>query len=336
MTHHRNRTCLSSSAGICDGHGCGDRSHGKPGPAIPPLACDDSFYKRLIDNLYDAVYFVNSERGIAYWNRAAELLTGYAASEVVGRHCFDNILAHTDDNGVELCHTACPLSATILDGLPRETDLYLRHKNGYRVSVSVRVQPIADLQGKTIGAVEVFSDNAAKREAEQKAVQLEKMAFLDCLTRIPNRRFMEMRLRQALEEARRYGHRFGLVLADLDHFKEINDRYGHSVGDSALVVVARTLTRGLRTVDNVGRWGGDEFAVILPEVAEDGMRGLAERCCAQVEQSRVTGMDNVAHVQISMGGTLLRPADTAESAMCRADKLLYESKRQGRGRVTVG
>ena len=335
MPHCRNRRCLSGE-GRCHGPGCGDRDRQRPVPAIPPLACDDTFYKRLIDNLYDAVYFVDSQRRIAYWNRAAELLTGYAAAEVMGRRCSENILVHADCNGVELCHTACPLSATILDSLPRETDVYLRHKNGYRVSVSVRVQPIADLEGKTIGAVEVFSDNAAKREAEQKAAQLEKMAFLDCLTRIPNRRFMEMRLLQVLEEARRYGHRFGLLLADLDHFKEINDRYGHSVGDSALIVVARTLIRGLRAVDNVGRWGGDEFAVIIPEVEEHAMRGLAERCCALVEQSRVTGMANDAHVQVSMGGTLVRRDDTAESVMCRVDKQLYESKRQGRGRVTVG
>lgn len=336
MPHCRHRACLSPSEARCHGQGCGDRDNRRLVPAIPSLAGDDRFYKRLIDNLYDAVYFVDSERRIAYWNRAAELLTGYAAAEVMGRRCSDNILVHTDVSGIELCRTDCPLSATILDGLPRETDVYLRHKNGYRVSVSVRVQPIVDLEGKTIGAVEVFSDNAAKREAEQKSAQLEKMAFLDCLTRIPNRRFMEMRLRQVLEKARRYGHRFGLILADLDHFKEINDRYGHSVGDSALIMVARTLTRGLRTVDNVGRWGGDEFAVILPEVAEHGMRGLAERCCAQVEQSRVPGMANDAHVHVSMGGTLVRPDDTAESIMCRVDKQLYESKRQGRGRVTVG
>lgn len=335
MPRRRKATCLSPGEGTCHGQGCRERNHGLPVPAVAFPACDGAFYKRLIDNLYDAVYFVDSERRIAYWNRAAELLTGYTASEVVGRHCSDNILVHTDGNGVELCRSACPLSATILDGLPRETDVYLRHKNGYRVSVSVRVQPIADLEGKTIGGVEVFSDNTAKREAEQKAGQLEKMAFLDCLTRIPNRRFMEMRLRQVLEEARRYGHRFGLLLVDLDHFKEINDRYGHGAGDSALITVARTLTRGLRAVDNVGRWGGDEFAIILPEVSEEGMRGLAERCRALVEQSRV-GPDNRVHVRVSMGGTLLRPDDSAESALCRVDQQLYKSKKQGRGRVTMG
>ncbi len=336
MPRCRNRTCLSPSEARCHDQSRGDRDNRRLAPEIPSLAGDDRFYKRLIDNLYDAVYFVDSERRIAYWNRAAELLTGYAAAEVMGRRCSDNILVHTDNNGVELCRTACPLSATILDGLPRETDVYLRHKNGYRVSISVRVQPLVDLEGKTIGAVEVFSDNAVKREAEQKAAQLEKMAFLDCLTRIPNRRFMEMRLRQVLEKARRYGHRFCLILADIDHFKEINDRYGHSVGDSALIAVAQTLSRGLRTVDNVGRWGGDEFAVILPEVAEDGLRGLAERCCALVKQSQVTGMDSEAYVQLSMGGTLVRADDTAESAMGRVDQQLYESKRQGRGRVTIG
>ncbi len=303
---------------------------------MPSPVCDDGFYKRLIDNLYDAVYFVDCERRITYWNRAAELLTGYPADKVIGMHCSENILVHTDDCGKGLCRSDCPLSATILDGRPRETNVYLRHKDGHRVSVSVRVQPVRNPQGETIGAVEVFSDNAAKREAEQKASHLEQMAFIDCLTRVPNRRFMELRLRQALEELHRYGHHFGLLLVDLDHFKQINDRYGHSVGDAALIVVAQTLSRSLRAVDNVGRWGGDEFVVILPEVSVENLLDLAERCRALVEQSRVTGIDNGTRLQVSIGGTLVCHGDTPESAMHRADEKLYESKKQGRGRVTVG
>jgi len=331
----RTKSCALPGKGRGCREGCGNEVCPCSTLPTPPAACDDSFYKRLIDNLYDAVYFVDCERRITYWNRAAELLTGYPADLVIGMHCFDNILVHTDGNGKGLCRSDCPLSATILDNRSREADVYLRHKNGHRVSVSVRVQPIRNAQDETIGAVEIFSDNAAKREAEQKASQLEQMAFIDCLTRVPNRRFMELRLRQVLEESRRYGHHFGLLLVDLDHFKQINDSYGHSVGDAALIVVAQTLSRSLRAVDNVGRWGGDEFAVILPELAEDDLRRLAERCRVLVEQSKVAGVKGNVPLQVSIGGTLVRPDDTPESAMRRADEKLYESKNQGRGRVSV-
>lgn len=327
------KPCPAQGEGPCCRQNCGDRNVALP---VAPQPYDGDFYKRLIDNLYDAVYFVDVERCITYWNCAAELLTGFTAAEVVGRHCSDNILVHTDGNGAALCKGDCPLAATIRDGRAREADIYLRHKQGHRVSVSARLQPILDGRGAIVGAVEIFSDNTAKREVERKAAKLEQMAFLDFLTRIPNRRFMELRLRQVVEESRRYEHGFGLLLIDLDHFKEINDRYGHSVGDAALVVVAQTLSRSLRAVDNVGRWGGDEFAVILPEVTNDDLQHLAERCRALVEQSKVSGLKGDVPLRVSIGGTLVRPDDTPEVAMHRADEKLYESKKRGRGCVTVG
>ena len=159
-----------------------------------PSAYGLDFYRRLIENLYDGVYFVDLDRRITYWNHAAEQLTGYAAPEVLGRCCSENILLHTDDRGVNLCLAGCPLRHSILDGKPREADVYLRHKNGHRVQVAVRVTPIRDLQGNIVGAVEIFSENSAQRDAQHRVLQLEQMAFLDCLTRIPNRRCLEFRL----------------------------------------------------------------------------------------------------------------------------------------------
>ncbi len=326
--------CQHELCGQCASNsGC---TRSRLNPPTSTEAYGEGFYKRLIDNLYDAVYFVDPQRRITYWNRAAEQLTGYTAAEVVGRQCSDNLLVHTDGNGVGLCLAGCPLAQAMLDAGPQEADLYLRHKSGHRVPVSVRVAPILDSRNQIVGAVEVFSENTAKRDAEQKVAQLEQMAFLDCLTRVPNRRFLDLRLTQILEESRRYGHAFGLMLMDVDHFKHINDRYGHAVGDAALIVTAQTLTRSLRAVDNVGRWGGDEFMAILPEVCNDGLRTLAERCRLLVEQSIVAHPDGDVRIQVSIGGTLLGSADSLESVLRRADAKLYESKNQGRSRVTVG
>ncbi len=139
----------------------------------PHPRMDENFYKHLLDSLYDGVYFVDRERRITYWNKAAERLSGYAAEEVIGKRCADNILVHVDDAGRQLCLCGCPLSATMGDRLPREADVHMKHKLGHRVSVLVRAVPICDSQGEVIGAVEVFSDNTAKREAVRQAEQLQ-------------------------------------------------------------------------------------------------------------------------------------------------------------------
>src|SRR5215471_8894879 len=103
-----------------------------------PIAEGSCFHARLLDHLYDAIYFVDPSRRITYWNEAAELLTGYSAQEAVGRPCSDNLLVHVNETGCALCTTACPLSDTLADGKRREADVYLRHKAGHRVPVSVR------------------------------------------------------------------------------------------------------------------------------------------------------------------------------------------------------
>jgi PAS domain S-box-containing protein len=133
---------------------------------------NNEFYKHLLDNLYDGVYFVDRDRRITYWNRAAEELTGFSADEVVGRCCFDNLLNHTDHCGEQLCHGRCPLHFTIEDGVSREADVFLCHKQGHRVSVSVRAAPIYDDQGCIVGAIEIFSDNTAKLNAQESSARL--------------------------------------------------------------------------------------------------------------------------------------------------------------------
>ena len=152
----------------------------------------NGFYKQLMDSLYDGVYFVDRERRITYWNKSAERLTGYSAAEVMGRCCSDNLLVHVDDSGQQLCTTACPLSQTIGDGQPRDANVHLRHKLGHRVPVAVRVGPICDQQGRIIGAVEVFSDNSAKRSAQRQTERLKQA--LDELDET------NLRLRQELAE----------------------------------------------------------------------------------------------------------------------------------------
>ena len=297
---------------------------------------DPGFYKELLDNLSDGVYFVDRERRILYWNEGAYRLTGYKAEELLGKCCQDDILCHVDDTGCRLCHEGCPLTATIADGEGREVSVYLRHKQGRRVPVSVRVQPIRDAGGEIIGAIEIFSDDSARNDALRKTESMNRLAFLDHLTQLPNRRFLEMSLRTALTEFQVHKDPFGVLLLDLDGFKGINDSYGHSCGDCALKEAATTMTGSLRPTDTIGRWGGDEFLAIVRNVNQDVLSKLAERCVVLVAQTSVPGNDErLIPLSISVGAALSRLGDTVEELIQRADDLMYRSKTGGRNRATT-
>ncbi len=287
------------------------------------------FFRDLLENLHDGVYFVDPARRITYWNKGAERISGYGAGEVTGSFCFDNLLQHVDDAGTRLCERGCPLSLTLADGMPVEADVYLHHKEGHRVPIHVRVSPIRDAAGRVTGAVEVFSENSVAVAALHRIQELEAMAYLDPLTGLANRVFTEISLRARLEEAHRYGWPFGVLFADVDAFKAVNDRHGHAVGDRVLATVARTLAGNLRPFDVVGRWGGDEFLVLVVNVDSAKVRTLAERFRTLIAGSSAASPAGEVRVTVSIGATLARRGDDAAALVERADALMYEGKRRG-------
>jgi diguanylate cyclase (GGDEF)-like protein/PAS domain S-box-containing protein len=299
---------------------------------------DALFYKDLVDNLYDGVYFVDPNRRITFWNRGAERLTGYSSSEVVGRNCFDNLLSHVDGAGCPLCVMGCPLKWTMEDGEPREAEIYLRHKQGHRIPISVRVAPIKDSRGLTVGAVEIFTDISEKKRIERRAGELEGLAYLDPLTGLANRRFTELKVRQALEDLKQFNRGMGLILIDLDEFKQVNDAFGHQAGDLLLQAISKTLQSCMRPTDLVGRWGGEEFVVLAINMAPSLMelQKIAERCRNLIAKNSVPFENRYLSATASMGATLLRPDDSGESALVRADKLMYNGKASGRNRISLG
>jgi diguanylate cyclase (GGDEF)-like protein/PAS domain S-box-containing protein len=294
----------------------------------------DNLYHAILDNLYDGVYFVDCDRKITYWNKGSERITGYPAAEVVGSRCFDNILMHVDSQGTLLCKKLCPLAATILDGVERTADVYLRHKDGHRVSVNIRITPLRNERGEITGGVEVFTENSQKLSAIARMEAFEKLAYLDPLTGTANRRYAEITLHARHEEFQRYGWPFGVVFIDIDRFKSINDECGHGAGDEVLKMVAKTLMNSARSFDVVARWGGDEFIAVIANVEKEQLIATANRFRTLVEQSsRVPGP--VQQVTISVGATLARSDDTETTVLERADRFMYESKSAGKNRVTT-
>ena len=135
----------------------------------------EKFYRDLLNNLSDGVYFTDLHRRITFWNKGAERLTGYSQEEVLGRRCSDNILVHVDHAGRNLCVSECPLDDCMGKCVTHEAEIFLHHKEGHRVPVIVRVSPIQDDTGKVIGAVEIFSNNSAKIQLE---TRLRRFVFL--------------------------------------------------------------------------------------------------------------------------------------------------------------
>ena len=293
-------------------------------------------YKELLDRLSDGVYFVDRNRQILYWNEGGTRLTGYKPEEMVGRYCHENTLCHVDSRGRELCHTECPLSACMRDGKPREAELFLMHKMGRRVPVNVRVQPVRETDGTIVGAIEIFSDNSAQIEAKRRAEAMERLAFYDPVTHCPNRRFLEMSLNTAQVEYQAHRDPFGVLVFDLDDFKEVNDTFGHATGDRALQEVAKTLMGALRNGDVVGRWGGDEFLAIVYNVNEAVLDGLAKRCAMLVGETSFRDDDgNRQRVSVSVGAALVGPGEEACKVVERADRRMYRHKKQLRAQQVV-
>ena len=159
-----------------------------------------------------------------------------------------------------------------------EAHFFLRHKQGHRVPVSVRVSPIWDEQGLITGAIEVFSDNHATMELEKRTRELEVLAYSDALTGVANRRYIELKVQQAIQEIELFDRPYGLILIDINNFKQVNDTCGHAAGDEVLNAVCETLRCCLRPTDLLGRWGGDEFVVLARDVTPDSLEQLANRC----------------------------------------------------------
>lgn len=295
----------------------------------------DNFYQSLLENLHDGVYYVDRSRRIQYWNRAAEELTGFSAEEVTGHCCADNILRHVNYRGEPLCRSACPLSLSMRTGENQSAEVFLHHKEGHRVHVSVRIAPIRDADDNIIGAVEIFNDNTSKRQAFEQLNRMKASALLCPLTGIGNRRYGERVLHNRLSEADRYSVPFAVLFADIDHFKQINDQHGHATGDRALRAVAKTLTASVRESDYIVRWGGEEFVGILSSTREEDLATVAERCRSLIAGSQVEVEGGTLGVTISLGGTVFQPGDTMDTIIARADSLMYQSKTSGRDRVTL-
>lgn len=297
---------------------------------------EENIYKKILDNLSEGVYFIDTDRNITYWNRGAEMISGYSAREVLGTSCREGILEHVDSEGNRLCGTdTCPAIRSMNQDEVVEAELYLKHKAGHRIPVLTRIAPIRGPGGDIVGAVETFYDNSPVISARQQMETYRRLALVDSLTQLGNRRHADSQLNRRLAELDRYGWPFGVLMVDIDYFKKINDEFGHDTGDSVLRMVARSAENSLRALDSLSRWGGEEFLAVLGNAQIEEVTAIAERLRRLVESSKIVRRDATIRVTVSVGGTVANSNDDADSLVKRADEHLYVCKEGGRNRVLV-
>ena len=182
-----------------------------------------------------------------------------------------------------------------------------------------------------IAALYFFSSYLQRLQIAQLTLdELAHLANTDELTQLANRRRMTEAIEHELMRHRRYGHSCSIIAFDIDHFKTVNDKFGHSGGDGCLVALAARITKVLRQVDTLGRWGGEEFLVVLPETGFDETVKKASALCSHVAATPLIG-DHA--ITISCGVTAVVKGDTVETLVKRADNALYAAKRTGRNRA---
>jgi len=207
----------------------------------------------------------------------------------------------------------------------------LRRKDGSPMWMSVFVKIAREAEGFYYDGFAL--DITDRKHGEE---QLRHMAVTDELTGLVNRRCFVESARKEIERCRRFGHDLAFIMIDADRFKNVNDNYGHGVGDDVLRMIASTTAESLRAVDVLARIGGEEFAVLLPQTGPDGAALVAERIRKGIEDQSVACARGEVRITVSLGLAMLaRDMKQLEDLMKAGDEALYRAKANGRNRVEV-
>ena len=297
---------------------------------MSPLEPD--IVRSILEGLATGVYVVDRERKVLLWNDGAEKITGYPRFEVIGRSCHDNILAHSDENNVTLCGSACPLVATMRDGVARKVEVFLRHKEGQRVPVTVRAVPVRNESGTIIGAAESFDERTLP---DPDAVRQPSEAPPAADAAIPSPETARLRLSEHL---RRYAEDqvpFGVLNIAVDGLAKQKRMRGVAAGDRILRVTASTLVKTLRFTDVVGSWTDEGYLVIAAHCPAAAVVRVGELLKKMVSFEAVTWWGDAVPVTIAVGGTAAQPGDTVDSILGRSEEALRMSVTGGGDRVTI-
>ncbi|SEP93952.1 PAS domain S-box-containing protein/diguanylate cyclase (GGDEF) domain-containing protein [Ectothiorhodospira magna] len=269
----------------------------------------------------DQVLMTDREGHIVYVNRAFEDQTGYRREEIIGQTPSLLRSGHHDHAFYdEMWHT-------LASGQPFRATFVNRAKDGSEFHLEQTVTPVRDDFGEITHYMSTGKDISDRVRMEQ---TLRRMATIDLLTGLPNRSFGEQLLEREWHRQARYQEGLSLIMADIDHFKSINDEHGHDAGDQVLAQVGKQLQALVRRTDSAIRWGGEEFLILVPRANLEQAIELAERIRLGIRCQHHPG---VGRVTMSFGVACYQPDDSRKSLLRRADQTLYAAKEAGRDRV---
>ena len=300
--------------------------------AISRKAVEDALFLEkeraqvTLNSIGDAVISTDISGNITYLNQVAERMTGWSGAEASGRP-FAEVFQIIEGVTREPAHNPMQLAVEQNQPVGLTSNCILIRRDGYESAIEDSTAPIRSRTGKVIGAVIVFRDVSEARAMKLKMTHL---AQHDFLTDLPNRLLLNDRITQAISLAHRHGNHLSVLFLDLDGFKHINDSLGHEIGDKVLQLVAQRLVAGVRTSDTVSRHGGDEFVILLSEIAEAGDAAIsAQKILAALARPHAISELKV-HLSASIGISIY-PQDghDAETLLKNADTAMYRAKGTG-------
>lgn len=283
----------------------------------------------LLEHAPDAIVGVDTDGRIIFVNHQLETMFGYTKSELVGAplEMLLPVDARTRHTQLREDHQKSPV------GRPMSTTRGLagRHKDGREIPVDIA---LGSHQGENGIQVTAFIRDVSERQRMES--EMRHRATHDSLTGLPNRVLMQDRLDLAMIQARRYHSGCALLMIDLDNFKEVNDGWGHSMGDRVLVMAAKRISRALREEDTVARFGGDEFVVLVSgRHSRESVAAIADKIMAALKNGFVVGAQQF-HISASIGvANFPQHANDSETLLSNADIAMYKAKQMGRNAVCI-
>lgn len=293
------------------------------------LTLSRDYIQKVVDTLPDPTLVIDvSNYSLQLSNQSARSL--YNGSREIPPEMTCYRLSHKRDTPCTGLNDPCPLHEVMLTGKP----VSVRHKHfdhqGDLHYIDVRSTPLFDSTGRHIEQiVESHRDVTETVEMEK---ELQHLAITDRLTQVYNRLKFDDELKAQIEWAHMTDNTLGLIMFDLDHFKQVNDNHGHNAGDSVLKTTVRLVQQKIRKSDTLARWGGEEFMIITPLTDVFELKSISEALRSEIEDLTHQG---IGQVTASFGGSVLRRDDTIVSLIKRVDTALYQSKQNGRNRCTI-
>jgi len=295
----------------------------------------ERFLSTIFDSIRDPFCIIDRNYTIVRANAAYAQLKNRTVEDLIDRTCFQVL---QDRN--EVCD-GCVIRKTLQSSDPCAKEKKVTLSNGETTWLEIYTYPLLDESSELTHVIEYTRDVTDRKKSEEDRrrliERLEYLSKVDGLTGLLNRRALAEQLEYETDRAKRYGSELSIILCDLDNLKEINDTYGHLAGDTTLQLVSAALRNSLRNADIAGRYGGDEFLVIVPQTSVGGASSIAEKIKNAVAMTEVRIDDHIrVPISVSIGvASLKTPSETMDNFVSRVDAALYSSKNSGRNRITV-